>query len=76
MELRLVEEYIMLLQTQNGGMVIVDTRPALIMQAKEIHLQIMEWLEAHSYKPIANNPKGWHIITAEDWQEFKEGKVE
>jgi len=45
MELRLVDEYMMLLQTQNGGKVIVDTRPVLQVQAKLTLQQVVKMLE-------------------------------
>ena len=73
MELRLIEEYIMLLKAESGGEMFMDTRPALKLQARLTHQQIVEWLEAHNMAWAQHTPNNsLLIIVGQDWQELKE----
>ena len=61
----LLDEYMMLLQTQNGGKVIVDTRPALKDQLKKI----VNWVKKVEVKEYDQQVL-WHCIRDQDFQEL------
>ena len=76
---RLIEEYMMLLQSQNGGKVVVDTRLALELQdAKTARIVQAETLkEVDELLSISENEMGFVDISNHidfgDWEVLKKG---
>ncbi len=61
---RLVEEHNMLLQTQNGGKVIVDTTPALKLQDAKTAKEIFEEIEKGIPDSVRNNADWYQALKA------------
>jgi len=61
----LVDDYMMLLQRQNGDKVIVDTRPALKAQLKKV----VEWIVRHSIPlDMVSSAHSGIALSEDDWQ--------
>lgn len=74
----LVKEYMMLLQTQNGGKVIVDTRPALQAQLDKIESlgyvqldRILKFIKSYFITTVEPDGERVHHLEDKEWQSVK-----